>query len=69
KWDVHNLNGKYLSTEFVVSDEKENVMHCTIKSNISHSFIGKIQEEVVVSVRHPFQLTEFEDIQPTEKNI
>ncbi|GJX55463.1 nucleic acid-binding, OB-fold protein [Tanacetum coccineum] len=50
KWDVHNLNGKYLSTEFVVSDEKENVMHCTIKSNISHCFIDKIQEEVVVSV-------------------
>ncbi|GJS17061.1 replication protein A 70 kDa DNA-binding subunit C-like protein [Tanacetum coccineum] len=22
KWDVHNINGKYLSTDFVVSDEK-----------------------------------------------
>ncbi|GKE08521.1 hypothetical protein Tco_1412072, partial [Tanacetum coccineum] len=22
KWDVHNVNGRYLSIEFVVSDEK-----------------------------------------------
>ncbi|GJX02706.1 hypothetical protein Tco_0188622 [Tanacetum coccineum] len=50
KWDVHNLNGKFLSIEFVVSDEKENVMHCTMKNNISHCFIDKIQEEPVVSV-------------------
>ena len=21
-WDVHNINGRYLSTDFVVSDEK-----------------------------------------------
>ncbi|KAL6517891.1 hypothetical protein OROMI_033592 [Orobanche minor] len=107
KWDVHNINGRYLSTDFVVSDEKENVMHCTMRSNISHCFIDKIQEGVVVCmrsftvqkrdeyriikdndhfielngstlvrkagkqvggfVRHPFQLMEFEKIQPTEK--
>ncbi|KAL6547461.1 hypothetical protein OROMI_023182 [Orobanche minor] len=107
KWDVHNINGRYLSTDFVVSDEKENVMHCTMRSNISHCFIDKIQEGVVVCmrsftmqkrdeyriikdndhfielngstlvrkagkqvggfVRHPFQLMEFEKIQPTKK--
>ncbi|KAL6577449.1 hypothetical protein OROMI_011725 [Orobanche minor] len=85
----------------------ENVMHCTMRSNISHCFIDKIQEGVVVCmrsftvqkrdeyriikdndhfielngstlvrkagkqvggfVRHPFQLMEFEKIQPTKK--
>ncbi|GJV38867.1 replication protein A 70 kDa DNA-binding subunit C-like protein [Tanacetum coccineum] len=107
EWDLHNINGKYLSTNFVVSDEKENVMHSTMKSNVSHCFIDKIKEGNVVSmrsftvqknneyrilkdnaylielngstsvrkattnvgcfVRHPFQLMEFEAIQPTEK--
>ncbi|KAL6558413.1 hypothetical protein OROMI_018763 [Orobanche minor] len=109
RWDVHNINGRYLSTEFIVSDEKENVMHCTMKSNISHCFNDKVQEGSVVSmryftvqkkdeyriikdntylielngstsirkatvnvgcfVRHPFRLMDFENIQPTERNI
>ncbi|KAL6547418.1 hypothetical protein OROMI_023139 [Orobanche minor] len=109
KWDVHTINGRYLSTDFVISDEKENVMHCTMRSNTSHCFIDKIQEGVIVCmrsftvqkrdeyriikdndhfielngsalvrkdgkqvggfVRHPFQLMEFEKIQPTEKYL
>ncbi|GJZ18528.1 hypothetical protein Tco_0554651 [Tanacetum coccineum] len=67
EWDLHNINGKYLSTNIVVSDEKENVIHSTMKSNVSHCFIDNIKEGNVVSMRHPFQLMEFEAIQPTEK--
>ncbi|KAL6507132.1 hypothetical protein OROHE_022031 [Orobanche hederae] len=52
RWDVHNINGRYLSTDFIVSDEKENVMHCTMKSNISHCFNDKVQEGSVVSMRY-----------------
>ena len=25
-WDVHNINGRYLSTDFVVSDERVKLM-------------------------------------------
>lgn len=82
-------------------------MHCSMRSNVSHCFVDKIQPGAVVSMRdfsvqrkdeyrvirendyaievngttkirkvcnkvggflrHPFQLMEFENIQPTEK--
>ncbi|KAL6549107.1 hypothetical protein OROHE_008952 [Orobanche hederae] len=38
-WDVNAVSGRYLSTDFVVSDSKGNAIHCTAKGTISHNFI------------------------------
>nr|GEZ54523.1 hypothetical protein [Tanacetum cinerariifolium] len=38
-WDVNAITGRYLSTDFVVSDSKGNMIHCTAKSNVAHNVI------------------------------
>nr|GEV66152.1 hypothetical protein [Tanacetum cinerariifolium] len=38
-WDVNSATGWYLSTNFIVSDEKGNLMHCTARGNIAHNFL------------------------------
>ncbi|KAL6563274.1 hypothetical protein OROHE_005861 [Orobanche hederae] len=38
-WDVNAVSGRYLSTDFVVSDSKGNAIHCTAKGTIAHNFI------------------------------
>ncbi|GJX99300.1 DNA helicase PIF1, ATP-dependent [Tanacetum coccineum] len=39
KWDVNAVTGRYLSTDFVVSDAKGNAIHCTARSNVTHNFL------------------------------
>ncbi|GJW79942.1 zf-CCHC domain-containing protein, partial [Tanacetum coccineum] len=50
-WDVNSATGRYLSTDFIVSDEKGNVMHCTARGNISHNFL-RLKEGVIYSVKN-----------------
>ncbi|GJW12561.1 reverse transcriptase domain-containing protein [Tanacetum coccineum] len=38
-WDVNAITGRYLSTDFVISDSKGNMIHCTAKSNVAHNFL------------------------------
>ncbi|KAJ0477875.1 putative nucleic acid-binding protein [Helianthus annuus] len=44
KWDVTSVNGRYMSTDYVVSDKKGGVMHCTARNNIAHYFFDKLKE-------------------------
>ncbi|GJW79947.1 reverse transcriptase domain-containing protein [Tanacetum coccineum] len=43
--------GWYLSTDFIVSDEKGNVMHSTARGNIAHNFL-RLKEGVIYSVKN-----------------
>ncbi|KAL6571824.1 hypothetical protein OROHE_002693 [Orobanche hederae] len=104
-WDVNTIIGRYLSTDFVVSDAKGNVIHCTARGNIAHNFL-RLKEGGIYSIknfvvlpnkeeyriikndvfmlefdggttirkdmvkpdgflRHPFQLVDFDTIEPT----
>ncbi|GKC38306.1 54S ribosomal protein L19, mitochondrial [Tanacetum coccineum] len=38
-WDVNATTGRYLSMDFVVSDSKGNMIHCTTKATIAHKFL------------------------------
>ncbi|GJS15441.1 DNA helicase PIF1, ATP-dependent [Tanacetum coccineum] len=38
-WDVNAITDRYLSTDFVVSDSKGNMIHCSAKSNVAHNFL------------------------------
>ncbi|GKA36290.1 reverse transcriptase domain-containing protein, partial [Tanacetum coccineum] len=49
-WDVHAVTGRYLSTDFVLSDAKGNAIHCTAKANIAHNFL-KLKEGSVYLIR------------------
>ncbi|GJT56208.1 reverse transcriptase domain-containing protein [Tanacetum coccineum] len=104
-WDVNAVTGRYLSTYFMVSDAKGNVIHYTTRKNVAHNFVrlkeGGIylikkftvhpkKEEyrirknntfmiefdgattirkpfvkVVGFVHYPFQLVDFDGIEPT----
>ncbi|KAJ0545400.1 putative nucleic acid-binding protein [Helianthus annuus] len=44
KWNVTSVNGRYMSTDYVVSDIKGGVMHCTVRNNIAHYFFDKLKE-------------------------
>ncbi|XP_071694204.1 uncharacterized protein [Rutidosis leptorrhynchoides] len=46
-WDTYTAYGKYLSTDFIVSDKKMNVFQCTAKNNIAHCFIPRLIEGCV----------------------
>ncbi|GKB10344.1 ribonuclease H-like domain-containing protein [Tanacetum coccineum] len=50
-WDVNTITGRYLSTDFVVSDVKGNIMHCTTKGNIAHNFI-RLKEGGIYPVKN-----------------
>ncbi|GKB68192.1 reverse transcriptase domain-containing protein, partial [Tanacetum coccineum] len=50
-WDVHAATGRYLSTDFIVSDTKGNVMHCTAKGNIVHNFL-RLKEGSIYLVKN-----------------
>ncbi|GKE71272.1 reverse transcriptase domain-containing protein, partial [Tanacetum coccineum] len=50
-WDVNTITGCYLSTDFVVSDVKGNIMHCTTKGNIAHNFI-RLKEGGIYPVKN-----------------
>ncbi|PWA47523.1 nucleic acid-binding, OB-fold protein [Artemisia annua] len=51
KWDVSNIQRRYLNIDFIVSDEKRNVMHYTTKNNISHCFISKLHEGCIYLIQ------------------
>ncbi|GKC01675.1 zf-CCHC domain-containing protein, partial [Tanacetum coccineum] len=50
-WDVNFATGRYLSTDFIVFDEKGNLMHCTARGNIAHNFL-RLKEGAIYSVKN-----------------
>ncbi|XP_071739218.1 uncharacterized protein [Rutidosis leptorrhynchoides] len=46
-WDTHIAYGKYLTTDFIASDEKGNVIQLAAKNNIAHCFIHRLKEGAV----------------------
>ncbi|GJX54573.1 ABC transporter B family member 25 [Tanacetum coccineum] len=50
-WDVNTIIGRYLSTDFVVSDSKGNMIHCTAKSNVAHNFL-RLKEGGIYAVKN-----------------
>ncbi|GJW72188.1 reverse transcriptase domain-containing protein [Tanacetum coccineum] len=38
-WDVIAVTSRYLSTDFVVSDAKGNMIHCSAKATVAHNFL------------------------------
>ncbi|GJW22059.1 reverse transcriptase domain-containing protein [Tanacetum coccineum] len=50
-WDVNSATGRYLSTDFIVSDEKGNLMHCTARGNVAHNFL-RLKEGAIYSVKN-----------------
>ncbi|GJX17952.1 ATP-dependent DNA helicase PIF2 [Tanacetum coccineum] len=50
-WDVNAATGRYLSTDFIVSDIKGNLMHCTARGNIAHNFL-RLKEGAIYSVKN-----------------
>ncbi|KAL6549374.1 hypothetical protein OROHE_008491 [Orobanche hederae] len=110
KWDVNAVTGRYLSTDFLISDGRGNIMHCTAKSNTAHNFVDKLKEGIIYYindftvlsnkedyrimkdsaymiefdgaasmrrssvkpdgfVRHPFDLIDFDNLQPTNNKF
>ncbi|GJY97306.1 replication protein A 70 kDa DNA-binding subunit C-like protein [Tanacetum coccineum] len=47
-WDVNATTGRYLSTDFVVSDSKGNMIHCNAKETIAHNFLGLKEGGIVL---------------------
>nr|GEU79291.1 retrovirus-related Pol polyprotein from transposon TNT 1-94 [Tanacetum cinerariifolium] len=47
-WDVYVATGRYLSTDFFVSDTQGNVMHCTVKGSIAHNLLRGQQIKVTL---------------------
>nr|GEX81298.1 hypothetical protein [Tanacetum cinerariifolium] len=50
-WDVSAVIGRYLSTDFVVSDAKGNMIHCSTKVIMSHNFL-RLKERGIYSVKN-----------------
>ncbi|GJV85979.1 reverse transcriptase domain-containing protein [Tanacetum coccineum] len=50
-WDVHAATSRYLSTDFIVSDTKGNLMHCTTRGNIAHNF-PRLKEGAIYFVKN-----------------
>ncbi|GJW05429.1 reverse transcriptase domain-containing protein, partial [Tanacetum coccineum] len=51
KWDVNAVTGRYLSTNFMVSDAKGNGIHCTARSNVAHNFL-RLKEGGIYSIKN-----------------
>ncbi|XP_071742502.1 uncharacterized protein [Rutidosis leptorrhynchoides] len=51
-WDTHTPYGKYLSTDFIASDEKGNAIQMTARSNVAHHFISRLKEGTVYLLNH-----------------
>nr|GEW92613.1 hypothetical protein [Tanacetum cinerariifolium] len=50
-WDVYTLTGHYVSTDFVMSDAKGNVIHSSAKANVAHNFL-KLKEGLVYCLKN-----------------
>nr|GEV08316.1 serine-threonine/tyrosine-protein kinase catalytic domain-containing protein [Tanacetum cinerariifolium] len=57
-WDVNSSTGRYLSTDFIMSDKEGYLMHCTARGNITHNF-PLLKEGSVYS------FFEIDDLEPT----
>ncbi|GJZ92188.1 reverse transcriptase domain-containing protein [Tanacetum coccineum] len=71
-WDVNSATGRYLSTDFIVSDEKPNKDDFRVL-RFAH-FIVEMYGDTIVRrsavkpdgfARYPFQLVEFDSLEPT----
>ncbi|XP_071716694.1 uncharacterized protein [Rutidosis leptorrhynchoides] len=51
-WDTHTVYGKYLSTDFISSDEKGNVVQLTAKNTVAHCFIPRLKEGSVYLLKN-----------------
>ncbi|GJX40662.1 uncharacterized mitochondrial protein-like protein [Tanacetum coccineum] len=65
KWDVNAVTGRYLSTDFVVSDAKNDGYMIEFDGATS---IRKAFVKADGFVRYPFQLVDFDGIEPTDSN-
>ncbi|GJZ86190.1 ATP-dependent DNA helicase PIF1-like protein [Tanacetum coccineum] len=50
-WDVNSAIGRYLSMDFIISDEKGNLMHCIACGNIAHNFL-RLKKGAIYSVKN-----------------
>ncbi|KAL6518746.1 hypothetical protein OROHE_017499 [Orobanche hederae] len=50
KWDINAITGRYLSTDFLISDGKGNTMHCTAKAKTAHTFVTKLKEGNIYTI-------------------
>ncbi|GJW88154.1 putative gypsy type transposase [Tanacetum coccineum] len=50
-WDVSAITGRYLSTDFVVSDSKGNIIHCSAKGTVAHNFL-RLKEGGIYSIKN-----------------
>ncbi|GKB93521.1 reverse transcriptase domain-containing protein [Tanacetum coccineum] len=50
-WDVNAATSRYHNTEFIVSNTKGNLMHCTARGNIAHNFL-QLKEGAIFSVKN-----------------
>ncbi|GJU89419.1 replication protein A 70 kDa DNA-binding subunit C-like protein [Tanacetum coccineum] len=48
-WDVSAVSGRYLSTDFVVSDAKGQMIHCSARASVAHNFL-RLKEGGIYSV-------------------
>ncbi|XP_071713077.1 uncharacterized protein [Rutidosis leptorrhynchoides] len=51
-WDTHTVYGKYLSTYFIASDEKGNVIQLTAKNTVAHCFIPRLKDGSVYLLKN-----------------
>ncbi|GJT77167.1 replication protein A 70 kDa DNA-binding subunit C-like protein [Tanacetum coccineum] len=49
-WDVSVVSGRYLSTDFVVSDAKGQMIHCSALASVAHNFLH-LKEGGIYSVK------------------
>ncbi|KAL6561315.1 hypothetical protein OROMI_016916 [Orobanche minor] len=66
KWDVNAVTGRYLSTDFLISDGRGNIMHCTAKSNTAHNFVDKLKDDIIYYINDFTVLSNKEDYQITK---
>nr|XP_043619011.1 replication protein A 70 kDa DNA-binding subunit C-like [Erigeron canadensis] len=44
RWDVISVKNKYMSTDYIISDAKGNVLHCFVKAAIAYRFKSLLEE-------------------------
>ncbi|GJW04229.1 reverse transcriptase domain-containing protein [Tanacetum coccineum] len=50
-WDVSAVTGRYLSMDFVMSDAKGNMIHCSAKATVAYNFL-RLKEGSIYSVKN-----------------
>ncbi|XP_071720456.1 replication protein A 70 kDa DNA-binding subunit E-like [Rutidosis leptorrhynchoides] len=51
-WDTHTVYDKYLSTDFIASDEKGNVIQLIAKNTVAHCFIPRLKDGSVYLLKN-----------------